>query len=234
MRATLEKPWTGMIRLCSAEPDELAGWLEPGSGRLPLCLLLLVVGSGIYGFSVGLWRAPLMGLYVGLKFPLIVLITALCNAVINGMLAQILGTGLTFRQSFVAVMISFALLAVILGSLTPLSLFLLYNLPPMGSGETEIAHNVLLLFHVLLIAIAGVSVNIRFFSLLQRVCGGWVKTIQVLGAWLALNMIVGCQVSWNLRPFVGSPGLPVRFLREHPFDGTFYENIFKVLLRQLF
>lgn len=234
MQNTLESGWTGMIRLCRAESDELAGWLEPGSGRLPLCLLLLVLGSGLYGFSVGLWRAPLMGFYVGLKFPLIVLITALCNAVINGMLAQLLGTGLTFRQSFVAVMISFALLAVILGSLTPLSLFLWFNLPPMGSEETQLSHNLLLLFHVALVAAAGVGVNIRFFSLLRRVCGGRVKAIQVLGAWLALNMIVGCQVSWNLRPFVGSPGLPVHFLRDHPFDGSFYENIFKVLLRNLF
>jgi hypothetical protein len=234
MKSVLQTSWNGMIRLCRAEPDELAGWLEPGSGRLPLCLMLLVLGSGIYGFSVGLWRDPLMGLYVGLKFPLIVLATALCNAVINGMLAQLLGTGLGFRQSFTAVMISFALLAVILGSLTPLSLFLLYNLPPMGSAGTQLAHNLLLLFHVALIAAAGLVANIRFFSLLRQVCGGGLKAIQVLAAWLVLNMIVGCQVSWNLRPFVGSPGLPVRFVREHPFDGSFYENIFNVILNQIF
>ncbi len=229
MKRYLEKTWARTIRLCRAEPDELAGWLEPGSGSLALCFLLLVLGSGVYGFSVGLWRDPLMGLYVGLKFPLIVLITALINAVINGMLAQILGTGLTFRQSFIAVMISFALLALILGSLTPVSLFLWFNLPPMGSAATQTAHSVLLLFHVALIAAAGVGVNIRFFSLLRRVCGGGMKALQVLGAWLVLNMIVGCQVSWNMRPFVGSPGLPVRFLREHPFDGSFYENIITVI-----
>ncbi len=232
MKKILENSWSGMVRLCRAEPDELAGWLEPGSGRLPLCFLLLVLGSGVYGFSVGLWRDPLMGLYVGLKFPLIVLITALCNAAINGMLAQLLGTGLGFRQSFTAVMISFALLSVILGSLSPLALFLWFNLPPMGSEGTQLAHNTLLLFHVALIAAAGVGANVRFFSLLRRVCGA-VKAIQVLAAWLVLNMIVGCQVSWNMRPFVGSPGLPVHFLREHPFDGTFYENIFTVFLRQI-
>jgi hypothetical protein len=234
MKKILEQGWNGMIRLCRAEPDELAGWLEPGNGRLSLCLVLLILGSGVYGFSVGLWRDPLLGVYVGLKFPLIVLVTALGNAVINGMLAQLLGTGLSFRQSFTAVMISFALLAVLLGSLTPLSLFLLHNTPPMGSAGTPVAHNVLLLFHVALIAAAGLGANIRFFTFLRQVCGGGQKAIQVLGAWLLLNMIVGCQVSWNMRPFVGSPGLPVRFLREHPFDGSFYENIFKVLLNQIF
>jgi len=227
------KSWNGLVRLCRAESEELAGWLLPGSGRLPLVILLLVLGSGVYGFTVGLWRAPLMGLYVGLKFPLIVLITALSTALINGMLAQVLGTGLSFRQSFTAVMISFALLAVILGSLAPLSLFLWFNLPPFGSVGTEEAHNLLLLVHVAVIAIAGVGVNIRFLSLLRRVCGERARAVRVLLVWLALNMIVGCQVSWNMRPFVGSPGLPVRFLREHPFDGTFYERIYTVILRQL-
>ena len=129
-------------------------------------------------------------------------------------------------------MISFALLAVILGSLAPLSLFLWFNLPPMGSAGTEMAHNMLLLFHVAVIA-AGRGGGEH--PLLRPAAPGLrrrVKAAQVLAAWLVLNMIVGCQVSWNMRPFVGSPGLPVRFLREHPFDGTFYENIFKVMLRQ--
>jgi len=225
--------WADTVSLCRGEPDELAGWLQSGSNRLPLVIALLVLGSGAYGFTVGLWRDPLMGVYVGLKFPLIVLFTATINAVINGMLAQVLGAGLTFRQSFTAVMISFALLAVILGSLAPLSLFFWFNLPPFGSAETQLAHNVLLLTHVAVIALAGVGVNIRFFSLLRRVCGEWAGAARLLLAWLALNMIVGCQVSWNMRPFVGSPGLPVRFLREQPFDGTFYENIFTVILRGL-
>jgi hypothetical protein len=231
MKAAGRSAWRATIQLCRAEPEELAGWLEPGSGRLTLCVVLLVLGSGSYGCSVGLWRDPLMGLYVGLKFPLIVLVTALVNAVINGMLAQLAGTGLSFRQSFTAVMISFALLAVILGSLAPLSFFLWFNLPPMGSPDTELAHNTLLLVHVALIAAAGVGANVKFFSLLRRVCGGWIKAARALAAWLVLNMIIGCQISWNMRPFVGSPGLPVHFLREDAFDGTFYETIYTVLLR---
>ena len=48
-------------------------------------------------------------------------------------------------------------------------------------------------------------------------------------AWLAGNLFVGAQVSWNLRPFFVSPGLDVEFLRKHPFDGSFYEAVWQAL-----
>ena len=47
--------------------------------------------------------------------------------------------------------------------------------------------------------------------------------------WLAINLVVGAQISWNLRPWFGSPGLEVEFLRAHPFEGTFYESVFQML-----
>jgi LmbE family N-acetylglucosaminyl deacetylase len=36
---------------------------------------------------------------------------------------------------------------------------------------------------------------------------------RVISAWLAANLFLGSQLSWILRPFIGSPGLPVEFLR---------------------
>ena len=46
MKNVLGNSWPGMIRLCRAEPDELAGWLERGSGRLPLCLVCWCWAAG--------------------------------------------------------------------------------------------------------------------------------------------------------------------------------------------
>jgi hypothetical protein len=45
-----------------------------------------------------------------------------------------------------------------------------------------------------------------------------------------VNLLVGAQISWNLRPWFGSPGMSVAFLREHPFDGTFYDSVFHMIL----
>jgi len=54
----------------------------------------------------------------------------------------------------------------------------------------------------------------------------------VVTFWLALNLVLGAQISWNLRPWFGTHYLPVAFLREHPFDGTFYESVFRMLIHE--
>ena len=40
--------------------------------------------------------------------------------------------------------------------------------------------------------------------------------------------------AWIMRPFVGSPGLPVQFLRANPFEGSFYEAIFRAFKHLFF
>jgi hypothetical protein len=54
-----------------------------------------------------------------------------------------------------------------------------------------------------------------------------------LYAWLAGNLFLGSQLSWILRPFIGSPEMRVEFLRKTAFDGNFYETVFRAL-RHLF
>ena len=49
---------------------------------------------------------------------------------------------------------------------------------------------------------------------------------RVLFAWLAGNLVFGSQLSWILRPFIGSPALPVQFLRLDAFNGNFFETLF--------
>ena len=217
-------------QLCRARPEVLATWLESDKEKIQSCLILLIVGSSLYGASIGLWRAPLQSFYVAIKFPLLIILTALGNAAINGMLAQLLGAKITFRQSFLAIIMSFALVAVILGSFTPLSFFVLYNLPPMGTVVAKNAYAIVLPLHVVLIAFAGIVANIHLFKLLAYICVSRFKAGQIVFTWLAVNMFVGCQLSWNLRPFFGTPRLEVSFLREDPFNGSFYEAIFRILV----
>lgn len=54
----------------------------------------------------------------------------------------------------------------------------------------------------------------------------------ILCIWLATNLFLGCQVSWNLRPFFGSPSIEVQFLRPQPWRGNFYESTWS-MVRQL-
>jgi hypothetical protein len=94
----------------------------------------------LYGAAMGWWRDPQQALYVAIKFPLIILLTTAGNALINAMLAPLLGLNIPFRQSFSAILMSFTIAAAILGAFSPLMAFMVWNAPPMSpepvSGAT--------------------------------------------------------------------------------------------------
>lgn len=195
---------------------------------------IIVLGAGFYGAAMGWWRDPQQALFVAAKFPLILLLTALGNGLINGMLAPLLGLNIPFRQSFSAVIMSFAITSAVLGAFAPLIAFMVWNLPPMTAGAVPLAaYDSLLLAHVTVIALAGVTGNVRLFQLLAKLGGSRAVALRVLFAWLAGNLFLGSQLSWNLRPFIGSPGLPVEFFRETAFKGNFFEAVLRAL-QQIF
>ncbi len=221
--------WDIRLRqLCQARPDVLSMRVQE-QHQLWWSLLFLWIGGMIFGGSLGIWRSPLQGVYVAIKFPLLLMLTAFGNALINGMLAQLLGVRISFRQSLSAVLMSFALLAVILAAFAPLSVFLLYHLPPVGSAEQSVGHGVYLLVNTLLIAFAGITANLHLYRLLKHLCVKPQQAQGVLWSWLGINVLLGTQLSWNLRPFFGTPHLPVHFLRDDPFTGSFFEAFFNVL-----
>ncbi|MEO6054489.1 MAG: hypothetical protein ABIP97_10790 [Chthoniobacterales bacterium] len=193
-------------------------------------LIVIVLGSALYGATVGMWRSPLQGVYSAIKIPLLLLLTCAGNGMLNALFASVLGANLTFRQTLAAIGISFSIAAVILASLSPLSLFLMLNVPPIANGSAVVSHSVVLLFHVGVIAFAGVLANVRLQVLLQQFCPDRRTGLRVLLAWLAGNLLLGSQLAWVLRPFIGSPRLRVEFLRPDAFHGSFFEEIFKALM----
>lgn len=224
-----------LYALLRGDADEISAWLaEPALRRGATCMLVILIGSGLYGFTVGLWRAPLQSLYTALKFPLLIFLTCAGNALLNGMLAQLLGSGLSFRQTSLAILMSFALTGLILGALSPVSLFVLYNTPPLDSNATVLGHSITLLTHVLFIACAGIIANRRLYRLLEKISGHRRTARTVLLSWLGGNFLLGSQLAWILRPFIGSPRLAVEFLRDDPLRGNFYEAVGRALRHILF
>ena len=71
-------------------------------------------GAGLYGAAMGWWRDPQQALYVAVKFPLIILLTTPGNALLNAMLAPLLGLNIPLRQSCSAILMSFTVTAAIL------------------------------------------------------------------------------------------------------------------------
>lgn len=218
--------------LLRGSPADLRQWIDdPSTKNLRLCLLTIILGCGSYGLTVGLWRAPLMGFYVALKMPALIFLTLAVNGLLNGMLALLLGSGLGFRQSITAQLVSFTIAALVLGALAPVTFFMAMNAPSPTAENAATAHANFLVAHTLLIAMAGIIANLHLARLLIAVTPDARTATTTLIAWLAGNAFVGAQLSWIMRPFFGTPSIKVAFLRDQPFDGTFYETIWRALQR---
>jgi hypothetical protein len=219
--------------LLRGEVKSLEAWSAQWDARRVVShIAIIVVGAGLYGAAMGWWRDPMQALYTAIKFPLIILLTAAGNAMLNAMLAPLLGLNISFRQSFLAILMSFTIASAILGSFAPLVAFIIWNSPPMSpnSWESFGPYSAIQLTLVVVIAFAGITSNLRLLQLLRHLGGRREVAFRVLFAWLAGNLFFGSQLSWILRPFIGSPGLPVQFLRENAFKGNFYETIFHTIV----
>jgi hypothetical protein len=215
--------------LCTGDPEGTRRAFASNRSWPWFSLAVIVAGSGVYGAMIGLGRAPLQAAYTALKFPLLILLTTAGNALLNGMLAQLLGLGISFRQSTLAIVTSFAVASTVLASLSPVAFFLWWNTPPFTSPHAVVAHNATLVTHVALIAFAGAAGNAALYRLLALLSGSRAVAGRILAAWLLGNMFLGCQLSWIMRPFIGAPTLPVEFFRADAFRGNFYEATFRAL-----
>ena len=207
---------------------------KPGLRWFATYCLAIIVGSSVYGATIGLWRAPLQSGFTAIKFPLLIFLTCIGNGAVNGMLAQLFGSGLSLKQTALAILMSFAIAAVILGAFSPVTLFVLYNAPLLGSANAIVGHSMILLMHVFVIAFAGIMANRRLLDLLRRMTGRDATARAVLFSWLGGNLFLGAQLAWNLRPFIGSPGLTVQFFRDDPLRGNFYEAVWRAFQHLFF
>ena len=212
----------------------LAGWADrllraegefrAGSGAAPLAALavLVVVGGLTYGAAMGTfggWRWQI--LFAALKVPLLIgICTVVCLPTFY-VLHLLLGIGDEFGAALRGVLAGQATVAISLAALAPGVLFFYastkdYEFAVIGNGGP-----------FLLATIAGPCTLARHYAPLIARNDRHVLT---RNAWLFLYVFITIQAAWVLRPFVGAPGLPVRFFREEAWDNA-YVRIFRTILR---
>ncbi len=170
----------------------------------------------------------MQGVYTAIKFPLIVFLTTIGNGLLNGMLAPLLGVNISFRQSLLSIYMSFTIAALVLGAFSPLVGFAIWNTPPLedGSASAAMIHSGIFVLLFAAMGIAGIAGNVGLLALLRDLSGNKKLAARTLLGWLLGNLLLGSQLTWILRPFVGSPSLPVEFVRPNALEGNLFEALF--------
>ena len=117
------------------------------------------------------------------------------------------------------------------GGIRPVTFFIAVNTPEFGAEDSGMWHGFTLSFHSALIAYAGVLANLKMLRLMVAASGDFSKALRTFFAWTAGNLFLGAQIAYTMRPFFGTPTLPVAFLREDAWDGNFYVSQYNSLER---
>jgi hypothetical protein len=194
-------------------------------------LVLTTIAFGaIYGAVLGSWHGARLAAYVAVKVPLLMLVTAALTAVFNFVIASLLGLRLRFGQIFALTLVPLAIASIVAASLAPVAWFFTTSLPRPSAAQQTL-HNLLYLVHTALVAAGGIAGTSMLRRVLVDACSGDARLArQVRVAWTLAYAFVGGEISWVLRPFVGSVYLPVVFLREDALHGNIYEFIFTDIL----
>lgn len=169
----------------------------------------LLAAAAAYGFSVGAvrsWRYASLNL---VKFPLLIAICAIVCAAVYFLVARLLAPSLTFSDVRRLVLASYADLAALLASFSPVCLFLALTLQRPVSAVDLGEYPLFLALNVILIAGCGaLAVGRQTASLLGRYALPRRRALAVVTGWLAVSLLVGGQAAWYLRPFFGNGAVP--------------------------
>ncbi|HMP75173.1 MAG TPA: hypothetical protein PKE12_02640 [Kiritimatiellia bacterium] len=191
-------------------------------------VLFIVAASMLYGAVMAGWRSPKLAFYVALKMPVLLLGTTTLVMMLNWMIAGLFGAALSLVQVVALTWSAMAVASFLLLSLAPVALFFTLTSAAMQGTDAELqfTHNCLLVTHISLIALAGAAGNMALIRGLRRLVPPRCSLTPIYTGWVIAFAGVGCQLSWMLRPFVGSPFYPVAFMRPDALDRNFYEFVF--------
>jgi hypothetical protein len=199
---------------------------------LRLCLVM-IAGAAVYGAVLGYWHGPRLSLYVAIKLPLVLLLTSAMTLVLSWLGAALLGLPLRFGQVAVLTFLALSAASLLLASLAPVALLFTLSAPdPSTAARTT--HNLLYLLHTAFVGGCGLAGTRALWQAMGRLDAPVRTRAAVYLLWVLAYALVGGEVAWVLRPFVGSVYADVVFLRPDALNGNVYEFIFTDIFPHLF
>lgn len=179
--------------------------------------LVVAAACPVYGLAMGCYGAgdlsrAAMPLYAAIKCPLLVLVTTVIVLPAYFTLNTVLGLREDFRAAFGAITAGQAAFALALASLAPITLF---------AYRCGLSHPQAVMFNALCFAVAAAAAQVVMVRRFRPLLAANPRHGVMLAAWLLMYAFVGTQLGWMLRPFIGTPGKPVEFLRDEPFSNAY-------------
>ena len=188
-------------------------------------ILLIFLFTFFYGLIMGSYNSAQQALVTGIKLWVLLFLTLSICFPSFYIVQLILGSKIKIRQLLILLLSGFVMTTTIMVAFAPIVLF--FQL----SGDN---YAFLQLLHVFVFFFSG------FFGM--RVVLEALKTtfeqnnvypkigITVFRIWIIIFAFVGIQLSWNLRPFIGSKEMPFELFRSNT-QGNFYSTVFGALGR---
>lgn len=188
---------------------------------------LLICSSlflALYGAIIGSTHGGLQIISSAFKLPALYLLTLLICLPTLYFMDVVLGSKQTFGQYVALLLASVAMMSVMLFGFAPVTLFFRLSIDDYWF---------FLLLNIIVLGFTGV-IGIGFFyksmiSLIEKEQLGKAtkNRYKLITGWLFLYGLVGSQLGWTLRPFVGTPDRPFSLFRE--IESNFYIQVVKII-----
>jgi hypothetical protein len=193
------------------------GSLEKRPARIFSWILILLAAGCAYGAVMGAFGGIgpsrfLQIFYSSIKVPFLLLSTFVLSLPSFFVVNSLMGLRDDFSKSIGELLSTQAALTVILASLAPFTAFWYLSVRDYSDA---------ILFNAAMFALASSTAQIvlrrNFRDLIQRNP----RHRWMLWIWLTIYSFVGIQMGWVLRPFIGNPNLPTRFLRPDAWSNAY-------------
>ena len=189
------------------------------------CIAVAALGSALFGLALGASSGhPALALYALLKLPLLLAGTTLLCLPTFYVVHCVLGLRADFGAAVQGMLAAQATFGVALAALAPLVLFL------SASVQDPYA---LTLLDGLLCAVGTVAAQQVLRRHYRQLIARDARHRLTLRGWLLLYAFAGIQVAWVLRPFRGTEGFAVQFLRAEAFEQNAWLVLFEHAVRLL-
>lgn len=183
-------------------------------------VILIFLAAFIYGTIMGSYNGVAQAFSSGVKLILLIFFTlAICFPSFY-IVQLLLGSKMKLRQLVIILLGGFVMLTTILVAFAPIALFFQLSHSPYGFLQ---------LLHFLVFVFAGIWSMRIVVETLKNACEK--KNIYprigliIFRVWIFILAFVGIQLSWTMRPFIGSKDIPFEIFRE----GT-QTNIYATLI----